>query len=270
MIGEEGLQELSGTAHRFTDCRVVVTGGSSGIGRATALAFADEGSTVVAVGRDEGRLADLAEQAVGQRLSSLITDLRDVDEASAVIEKAIARLGGIDVLVNCAGMAAHEPLLDVRRQTWDEIMAVNLDSPFFMSQAAARHMVAHRGGAIINVASIDAMVADVPYAHYSVSKAALVMMTKAFAYELGAKGVRCNAVAPGVTRTPMTDAALMETGSMEDANVALLQRIPLGRAALPEEQAQVILFLASKDASFINGETVVVDGGQLQGYTYGS
>lgn len=261
--------EAHGGSDRFPDARVVVTGAAGGIGRATVLAFAAEGAGVVAVGRNAGGLEPVR-QGGGPLIHTLGADLRDAEQAPLVISRSLELLGGLDVLVNCAGCAFQEEVLSANLRTWQEVMAVNLTAPFLLSQAAARHMVGHGGGVIVNVASIDGIVADVPYVHYSVSKAGLMMMTKAFAYELGSVGVRCNAIAPGVTLTPMTTDAFAETGEAEAAYAANIRRIPLGRAALPEEQAQVILFLASADSSFVNGETIVVDGGQLAGYRYAS
>ena len=130
-------------------------------------------------------------------------------------------------------------------------------------------MVTAGGGAIVNVASTDAFVHDAPFVHYSVSKAGLVMMTRAFAFELGHLGVRCNAVAPGATLTPMTADALAAAGGQDaEALHEGLRRIPLRRFARPEEQAAVVLFLASEEASYVNGATLLADGGMLQGYWY--
>lgn len=255
---------------RFVAKNVVVTGGSSGIGRATALAFASEGARVLAVGRDEERLAAVRAAATDGLVSTLVADLGRIDEARRVVAAAVGLFGRLHVLVNCAGIAFQEPVLEVTEATWGETMATNLASPFFAAQEAAQHMVAQGGGSIVNVTSIDAVVADAPYAAYSISKAGLAMMTRAFAHELGHLRVRCNSVAPGVTMTPMTTAAVEEKGGDADRGVLLgnLARIPQRRAATPEEQAAVILFLASEEASFVNGETIVADGGQLAGYWY--
>lgn len=255
---------------RFVGRNVVVTGGSSGIGRATALAFASEGARVLAVGRDEERLAAVRAAATDRLVSTLVADLRRVDEARRVVAAAIARFERLQVLVNCAGVAFGEPVLEITESAWDETMTTNLGSAFFASQEAARHMVAAGGGCIVNVASIDALVADAPYGQYAISKAGVAMMTRVFAHELGHLGVRCNAVAPGVTLTPMTTGPFEGMSEEENRRMFLgnLARIPQRRAGTPEEQAAVILFLASDDASFVNGETVVCDGGQLAGYWY--
>lgn len=248
---------------RFGRKNVIVTGGSSGIGRATALAFAAEGARVLAVGRSAERLADVAREG-GDAIETVVTDVSVPAQARRLVGEAIERMGRVHVLVNNAGVAYSEPVLEISEETWRATMATNVDGVFFASQEAARHMVAAGGGAIVNVASTNAFVAESPQAHYNPSKAAVVMLTKSFAHELGHLGVRVNCVAPGQTITAMT--------GEEEATRAFREmyytRIPLRRAARPEEQAAVILFLASDEASFVNGETIVVDGGQLTGTWY--
>ena len=261
------------TPKRFAGKKVVVTGGSSGIGRAVVIAFAAEGASVLAWGRDRRRLAEVAAECTtlpgAQAVQSAVVDLLRLDQIRAGVRDAIGLLGGLDVLVNCAGVGLEESVLDVTPAAWDEVLGVNLRAAFFASQEAARHMVGAGGGAIVNVASTDAFVHDAPFVHYSVSKAGLVMMTRAFAYELGHRGVRCNAVAPGATLTPMTEEALAAAGADgEAARREGLRRIPLRRFARPEEQAAVVLFLASDESSYVNGTTVLADGGTLQGYWY--
>jgi NAD(P)-dependent dehydrogenase (short-subunit alcohol dehydrogenase family) len=253
---------------RFASKRVLVTGASSGVGRATALAFAREGATVTAVGRREERLRSLAAQAeseaVGGTVGTAALDVRNRAALRALVA-AVATEGGLDVLVNNAGIARQEGLLEVSDEHWDETIDTNLTSAFVASQEAARHMVAGGGGSIVNVASIDAFVAESPLGAYCASKAGLVMLTRCLAFELGHLGVRCNAICPGMTVTEMTEPDL--TPAFERA---YLTRIPLQRFASPEEQASVILFLASEDASFVNGATVDVDGGQRAGFWYSS
>ena len=180
-----------------------------------------------------------------------------------MVAEAIELLGGLDILVNNAGVSYTEPFLDVTEGRWAQTLATNLSGPFFAGQAAARHMVAHGGGSIVNVASIDAFVAESPSAHYMASKAGLVLLTRSIAFELGHLGVRCNAVCPGFTRTEMTSGDL----TPEFWN-AYMRRIPMRRPAAPEEQAAVVLFLCSDGASYVNGEAIIVDGGQLSGFWY--
>ena len=249
---------------RFEGRNVIVTGGSSGIGRATVLAFASEGAHVLAVGRNLDRLAQVERDAPEGRVEAAIADVSIPEEARGVVLHAISRLGRIHVLVNNAGIAFTEPVLDISEKTWDETLDTNLSGVFWASQEAARHMAKRGGGAIVNIASTDAIVAESPQAHYNVSKAGVVMLTKSFAHELGHLGVRCNAVAPGQTITAM----VAEESEDPEFLRSYLSQIPLRRAARPEEQAAVILFLASDAASYVNGETIVVDGGQTKGTWY--
>ncbi len=249
---------------RFTGKSVVVTGGSSGIGRAIVHAFAGEGASVLALGRDRTRLAELEAAHPSGSVTTLAIDLRETTQLIQGLEERVSRCGRVDILVNCAGVVFDEPILEISAESWAETLATNLSAVFFASQWAAKQMAASDGGAIVNIASIDAFVAESPAAHYCTSKAGVVMLTRCFAYELGHAGVRVNAVAPGLTATPMT----MGDGGQEARTFfdSYVQRIPLRRPSLPEEQARVVLFLASDDASYINGETIVVDGGQLKGF----
>lgn len=227
-----------------------------------ARAFSAEGALVLALGRASDRLGALASSCVGV-VHPVSLDLRDVARVRSTVRREIEQAGGVDVLVNCAGVVHIEPVLDISDQTWQETLAVNLTGTFLVSQEAARFMVASGGGAIINIASVDAFTAESPQTHYNTSKAAILMLTRSFAYELGHRGVRCNCVAPGFTATAMTAA---ETN--DPIYQAYMRRIPLRRPARPEEQASVILFLASDEASYINGETITVDAGQLAGFWY--
>lgn len=250
---------------RFDDRNVLVTGGSSGIGGATVLAFVEEGATVVACGRDEGRLASVREAAADPaRVMVRTGDFRTPSEGGRLVRQAVEQLGRLHVLVNNAGIAKAEPILDITEESWDETVAVNLSAAFLAAREAARHMVEAGGGAIVNVASIDGVVGEQPQVDYNATKAAVISLTRSFAVELGHRGVRTTCVAPGMTETPMIAEEIGDPGFTRE----YLRRIPLGRYATPEEIAGVILFLASDDASYVNGETVVVDGGQLAGFWY--
>jgi NAD(P)-dependent dehydrogenase (short-subunit alcohol dehydrogenase family) len=248
---------------RFDERIALVTGASSGIGRATALRLADEGATVIAAARSTAALGKLSAEAGDGRIAPQPLDVRDRTAVRRAVDDVVVRHGRIDVLVNCAGTARLDPVLELEDDHWDDALAVNLTGAFVASQAAARHMTAAGGGAIVNVASIDAFVADSPATHYCVSKAGMVAMTRSFAHELGHLGIRTNAVAPGLTATPMTMDETWEriVGVYRD-------RIPLRRASTPEEQTAVICFLASDDAAYVNGETVTADGGLLTGMWY--
>jgi 3-oxoacyl-[acyl-carrier protein] reductase len=245
---------------RFQGTRVLVTGGASGIGRATVLAFAAEGAQVVASGRRDSALRALE---TGASVHTLVADVRDPERCRQMVREAIDMLGGLDVLVNNAGVSYMEPFLEATEECWTDTFRTNLNAPFFASQVAARHMVAQGGGAIVNIASTDAFVAESPSVHYMASKAGLAHMTRCIAFELGHLGVRCNAVCPGLTKTPM-----VQDGWTPAFWEAYMRRIPMRRPAEPAEQASVVLFLASEDASYVNGETILVDGGELTGFWY--
>jgi len=248
---------------RFDGKQILVTGGSSGIGRAVALRFAAEGGCVLATGRDAPRLDQLINADVTGRIEVDTLDVRDTAAVRLVIRRLIERVGGLHVLVNCAGVSRLDPVLELTEADWHDVLQTNLTGAFVAAQEAARHMSGNGGGAIVNVASVDALIADSPAVHYCVSKAGMVAMTRGLAHELGHRGVRTNAVAPGLTATPMTMDATFDRIVQVYAD-----RIPLGRPATPEEQAAVICFLASDDAAYINGETIVVDGGLVSGVWY--
>lgn len=249
------------TSGRFAGKGVLVTGASSGIGRATALAYGAEGAHVLAVARRADGLKDLVHESDGA-VDTMVADVRDSEAVHRAVERA-AEWGRIDVLVNNAGVAVVEPFLEVTAEHWDDVVATNLTGAFHASQQVARHMVGAGGGVIVNVASTDAFVAESPFGAYSVSKAGLVQLTRCIAFELGHLGVRCNAVCPGLTVTEMTSGDLGASFSE-----AYLRRIPLRRFGTPEDQARAILFLSSDEASFINGASLLVDGGQLSGFWY--
>jgi NAD(P)-dependent dehydrogenase (short-subunit alcohol dehydrogenase family) len=250
---------------RFEGRAVLVTGGSSGIGRATVHAFAAEGAGVMAVGRDEARLNETRDgSADPSRVLVATADLAQPGEAARAVAATARAFGRIDVLVNNAGFADEVPVLEMSDDAWRATMAVNLDAVFSASREAGRRMVAEGGGAIVNVSSIDGLVPEAPMAAYGVSKAAVISLTKAFALELGPFGVRTNAVAPGETISAMTQADVDDARFRE----GYLPKIPLRRFATAAEQAAVICFLASDAASYVNGAVLVVDGGQTAGTWY--
>jgi len=250
---------------RFDGRHALVTGASSGIGRACALALVEQGATVSLTGRDEAQLRATRDATVSSdRVHLDPADLTDPTQARRIVDQAIAVAGSIDVLVNAAGIALDAGVLDVDAAHWRSTFALNLDAALWTSQTTARHMVERGTGSIVNVASVDGIVPEAPLAAYDASKAALISLTRSFAHELGHLGVRCNAVAPGMTMTPMIEADAASVAFVE----SYLPRIPQRRFARADEVAATILFLASDEASYVNGSTLVVDGGQLAGSWY--
>jgi NAD(P)-dependent dehydrogenase (short-subunit alcohol dehydrogenase family) len=252
---------------RFEGRNVIVTGGAQGIGLAIVDRFLSEGAHVFVADNQAERLGAISAQCCApERIETYTFDAGDPQQAHDMVTEAIRRMGRVHVLVNCAGIMPSGGVLDVSQEVFDRTFAVNARGPFFTMQVAARHMVKHGQGAIVNVASTNAFRTESPEAPYNASKAALVALTKSYAHELGHLGVRANCVAPGQTIT--SEAA--STSDDEDRRRArqYLGRIPMRRAGRSEEQAAAVLFLASDEASFISGETLVVDGGELTGDWY--
>lgn len=252
---------MEGELRRFENKNVVVTGAGGGIGRAIVTSFLNEGATVLGLDSKPGSLEGLTSQVRSQSLHVAITDLRDPDACKAAVRRSLDVLGMVHVLVNCAGIAYRVPVLEITVEQWNDVIATNLSGAFFMSQEMAKHMVSRGGGAIVNICSVDAFIAESPFAGYNASKAGLVQLTKSMAFELGHLGLRCNGVAPGFTMTPMMDYAT------DEATYGLYMGvIPMRRYATPAEQASVVLFLASDESSYVNGVTIRVDGGMLHGF----
>jgi NAD(P)-dependent dehydrogenase (short-subunit alcohol dehydrogenase family) len=240
---------------------VLVSGGSRGIGLATAERFLNEGSRVFLCGIEDGEVdAAVKELRDIGSVDGTECDVSREEEVDRLVAEAEAFLGAIDVLVNNAGVAWREPFLEIAPERWDRLLAVNLRSQFLVAQRVARAMVeGARGGAIVNMASTNALEGEAGYAHYNASKGAIAMLTRTMAIELGPHGIRVNALCPGKIATRLQADA-------EDAEYTARferERIPLGRSGTPAEVAAAYAFLASDDASFVNGELLVVDGGQL-------
>jgi NAD(P)-dependent dehydrogenase (short-subunit alcohol dehydrogenase family) len=248
---------------RFQDKAVIVTGATSGIGRATALAFAGEGAAVVLTGRDRGALDELERALLGRgrRVCAVAANLTDAGSPEQIVGAAVDAFGGIDVLVNAAGVIATGTIETTTDASWDEMMAINLRAPFRLMRAAAPHLAA-RKGSIVNVSSVNGLRSFPNVLAYCVSKAGLDHLTRCAALELAPAGVRVNAVNPGVTVTNLH----RRSGMDESQYGAFLERSktthPLGRPGRPEDVAEMILFLASDHASWMTGETIPIDGGR--------
>jgi len=234
----------------------IVTGASSGIGFGTAVKLAEMGMAVVATGRDEKKLANLA-QAINkpERVANLAIDLTQVDAPQRIVDLALSRWGRIDFLINNAGVGSPKPLHETDDQMLDYFLGLMLRAPFRMARDVIRHM--KPGSAIINVTSTFAVVGGMRGGAYSAAKGGLTALTTHIACQYGASGIRCNAVAPGVTVTPMTEGRLQDP-KFKRVNVEMTPHQRLGTV---EDIASTIAFLCSPGGSFINGQTIVVDGG---------
>jgi 3-oxoacyl-[acyl-carrier protein] reductase len=248
MAGEQ--QELAGQV-------ALVTGGSRGIGRAVAGALAAAGARVVVVARDRARAQAAAAELPGTGHAGFACDVADPAAVDDLLKTVEAELGPIDVLVNNAGVTDDNLLVRLSDEAWDRVLDTNLKGAFNLIRAAAKGMMRRRQGRIVNVTSVVGLVGNKGQANYAASKAGLIGLTKAVAKELASRNVLCNAVAPGYIETEMT-AALGEA-----AREALSGQIALGRLGQPEDIAGVVRFLAGPGASYITGQTIVVDGGMV-------
>jgi NAD(P)-dependent dehydrogenase (short-subunit alcohol dehydrogenase family) len=237
---------------------VLVTGGASGIGQATATRFLEEGCAVCVVDRS----AEARERVTAELpdLTAVIgADVSNLEQVQAAVGEAIERMGSLDVLINNAGISIRHDFLDITSKEWDEVLGVNLTGVFQMAQAAARHMVAKGSGVILNTASTGGSAGYPHYADYCASKGGVIALTQTMALEL-APVVRVNAISPGYVLTPMQRAEYSD--AMLDA---VNRKIPLGRHAKPEEIAALFAFLASEDADFATGHVYVMDGAETTG-----
>jgi NAD(P)-dependent dehydrogenase (short-subunit alcohol dehydrogenase family) len=245
----------------LSDKVAVVIGGTSGIGLAIAKGMAEAGADVVPTSRRSEQVETAAKEieARGRRSLQIISDVSDRASLQNVLDETVKSFGKVDILVNSAGRTKRAPTLEFTEEDWNDIIDTNLTGTLRSAQVFGRHMLERGTGSIINIASLSTFVALYEVAAYSASKAAVASLTKSLAIEWGPRGVRVNAIAPGVFRTPLNEKLLDET----DRGREFLLRTPLKRFGKVEELAGAAIFLASDAASFVNGEVLTVDGGFL-------
>ncbi len=246
---------------RFDDQIALVVGGAQGIGKAIAMRLAAEGATVVIVDIDRTEMdATVREiEARDGRVLSIYCDVRKRRQVDGAVESVIRSCKRIDVLLYVAGVGKGIPFLETTDEIWDWTLDTNLKGAFWFARAVARHMIKHRSGKMVFMASTNAWDAEANLAPYNVSKAGVFLLAKTLARELGHYGICSNAVAPGLIRTRLTAPFLKDRNFMKK----YVNLIPLGRVGVPEDVAGAAVFLASRDADYISGTLLFVDGGQL-------
>jgi len=239
----------------------VVTGGTSGIGRALSLGLAEAGADVVATARRQPQVEETATaiEALGRKTIRATSDVCDRASLEQLLAATVEAFGKVDILINCAGIIKRTATLNVSDEEWGKIMDTNLNGTLRACQVFGRHMIERRYGRIINIASLNSYVALTEVAAYAASKAAVLSLTRSLAVEWSSKGVNVNAIAPGVFRTDINAKLLDSTPRGQE----LLMRTPMARFGKTEELVGAALYLASDAASFVTGQSLIVDGGFL-------
>jgi glucose 1-dehydrogenase len=249
------------TGERLLGRKVLVTGSSKGIGHGIAVRLAQEGADVVVNYNSDPRGAGEALSAIralGRRGASIKANLGDVDDVQRLVAESADALGGLDVLVNNAGIEKHAPFWDVTERDFDDVLDVNLKGVFFATQAFVRHRMASNGrGKVINISSVHEEMAFPNFAAYCASKGGVRMLTRTLAVELGPLGITINGIAPGAIETPINSKLLNDPVKLK----SLVGQIPLGRLGTPADVAGLAVFLASGDSDYVTGTTYFTDGG---------
>ena len=243
-------------SNRFEGRVVLVTGGASGIGEASARRFANEGARVMIGDLNEGLAKDVA-ASLSNEAASQAVDVSDLDQTQALVDATVERFGRLDVLFNNAGIGSFGQTPDLDPDQWHQVIAVDLHSVFYGCRAAIPHLRAAGGGAIVNTASISGLGADYGFSAYSAAKGAVVNYTRTLAIDHAAEGIRVNAVCPGTIRTSLTQILMDQPELVEQYE----QAIPMGRVGEADEIADVVAFLASEDARYVTGQCLAIDGG---------
>ena len=238
----------------------LITGGTRGIGKSIVMAYAAHGAAIAFTYMQSAQMASQIEEELAQlgvKVKSYASDASNFEASEKLVQQVVADFGKIDILVNNAGITRDGLLMRMNEQQWDDVMAVNLKSAFNMSRSVAPLMMKQRSGSIINISSVVGLMGNIGQANYSASKAGMIGLAKSVAKELGARGIRCNAIAPGFIETEMTDNASQASRRL------WLEMVPMRRGGRPEEVANVAVFLASDMASYVSGQVVSCCGGLL-------
>lgn len=249
---------------KLKDKVALITGGNSGIGKATAVLFAQEGAGVCITGRNEKRCEEVVQEITdnGGQAIYVVADVRFPDQCRRTVEKTMEAFERLDILFNNAGVYFPSTAVECSEEEWDLTIDINLKGTFLMSKFAIPHMIARKSGIIINNGSGWGIVGGNEAVSYCASKGGVVLMTKAMAIDHGRQGIRVNCLCPGDVETPMLDEdARMRGMSREEYYAQAIAQRPMGRIGLPDEIAKAALFLASDDSTFMTGATLVVDGG---------
>jgi NAD(P)-dependent dehydrogenase (short-subunit alcohol dehydrogenase family) len=252
---------------RLKDRVAIITGGASGIGRATALLFASEGATVVVVDLDEegGLAVTLKIMEWDGQAIFVAGDVSQADDCRRIVWETVDTFGRLDILVNSAGIIRRADVLDTTEEEWDRVMAVNARSVFLMAKYCVPVMAGAGGGTIVNIGSGWGLAGGRKAVSYCASKAAVVNMTRAMALDHGEQNIRVNCVCPGDTDTPMLREEARQLGQPDNDFLVEAADRPLQRVGTPQDIAQAVVYLAGDAASFVTGTTLVVDGGGLAG-----
>lgn len=252
---------------RFTNRHVLITGGARGIGFEIARQFSNEGAVLSLLDSNEENLIKAVSelQLIQPSVYGYPTDVANQQSVQTAVHEADA-VQPIDILINNAGIAFETPFLNIEAREWKQILDINLTGMFYVAQSVCRLMASRNKGVVVNMASKNGLDGEFGYAHYNASKGGVIMLTKTMALELAHFGIRVNAVCPGYIQTPMSK----EIDPPEFTENFVKQYIPLNRPGTVDEIAPVFLFLASEESSFITGQVIIVDGGQLAGQKAGS